>query len=167
MAIEHDFFGLIEDNGFGGLRWFDTLDFGDQAVPVDLSADDETAVPEIVLGLAAAMIRAIEGFDQRARDALIAQLSKRTPTPTAQYIDRIVHDAGAALPDLLAHDSGDVPMDVLRSLRLVHVGLYPQRDEDGADFAVFDYSLRPDDTDYLLVVGFDIQGDVASIALLD
>jgi hypothetical protein len=167
MAIEHDFFGLIEDNGFGGLRWSDTVDFGDQTVPVDLSADDETVVLEIVLGLAAAMIRALEGFDERARNALIAQLSKRTPTPTALYIERVVHDAGGGLPDLLSHESGDVPMDVLRSLQLVHVGLFPERDEDGAAFAVFDYSLRPDDADYLLVVSFDIQGDVASIALLD
>jgi len=108
------------------------------------------------------MIHALEGFDARARDALIAQLSERE-SATTQYVDQNVDDMGESLLDLLVHNSGDIAMDVLRSLQLVHVGLYPERDDDGEAFAVFDYSISPDDTDYLLVVSFDIQGDVVAV----
>jgi hypothetical protein len=54
-------------------------------------------------------------------------------------------------------------MDVLRSLQLVHIAFYAERDDDGDAFAVFDYSISPDDSEYLLVVSFDIQGDVVAI----
>ncbi|TAM71280.1 MAG: DUF2004 domain-containing protein [Microbacteriaceae bacterium] len=162
MSIEHDFFGVIEDNGYGGLRWTGEAELGDQVVAIDLTADDETAIGDAQLALAAAVIRALEGFDARARDALIAQLSERESV-TAQYVDVHVDTMGESLLDLLVHNSGDIPMDVLRSLQLVHVGLFPQRDADGDAFAEFDYSISPDDTEYLLVVSFDIQGDVSAV----
>ena len=162
MSIEHDFFGVIDGNGTGGLRWSDIVELGDQAVSIDLSADDQNQVNDVVLALAAAMIHALEGFDARARDALIAQLSERE-SATTQYVDQNVDDMGESLLDLLVHNSGDIAMDVLRSLQLVHVGLYPERDDDGEAFAVFDYSISPDDTEYLLVVSFDIQGDVVAV----
>jgi hypothetical protein len=164
MSIEHDFFGIIEDNGSGGLRWSDTVELGDQSVAIDLSADDETAVNDVVLALAAAMIHALEGFDARARDALIAQLSARE-SATTQYIDQNVADMGDNLLETLVHNSGDIAMDVLRSLQLVHIAFYVERDDDGDAFAVFDYSISPDDSDFLLVVSFDIQGDVVAIDL--
>lgn len=162
MSIEHDYFGVIEDDGAGGLRWSDTVELGDQAVSIDLSADDETNVNDVVLALAAAMIHALEGFDARARDALIAQLSERESV-TTQYIDQNVGDMGESLLDMLVHNSGDIAMDVLRSLQLVHIGFYPERDDDGDAFAVFDYSISPDDSEHLLVVSFDIQGDVVAV----
>jgi hypothetical protein len=162
MAIEHDFFGIIPDDPSGGLRWRETVDVGDQPVDVELVIGDADAVSEIVLELAAAMVRVLEGLDARARDALIAQLSVRE-SATTQYVDQQVDDMGESLLDLLVHNSGDIAMDVLRSLQLVHVGLFPELSEDGEAFAVFDYSLSPDDTEYLLVVSFDIQGDVVAV----
>jgi hypothetical protein len=162
VSIEHDYFGVIGDNGTGGLRWSDTVELGDQIVSVDLSADDEAEVNDVVLALAAAMLHALEGFDARARDALIAQLSERE-SATTQYVDASVDELGEDLLDVLVHNSGDIAMDVLRSLQLVHIGFYPASDEDGDAFAVFDYSLSPDDSEYLLVVNFDIQGDVVGV----
>ena len=74
MAIEHDYFGIIDDTASGGLAWDDTADLADQSVEIELQADDESAVTEYALDAAAALIQAIEGFDARARDALIAAL---------------------------------------------------------------------------------------------
>jgi hypothetical protein len=162
MAIEHEYFGILDDDASGGLYWEDTVELADQAVDVELFANDQTAVTEPALDQAATVIRSLEGLDARARDALIAQLSERESV-TTQYIDHNVDELGESLLDLLVHNSGDIAMDVLRSLQLVHVVLYPERDGDDEAFATFDYSIDPDETDAVLTVSFDDRGDVVAV----
>ncbi|MFF2051498.1 DUF2004 domain-containing protein [Leifsonia sp. NPDC058194] len=162
MAIEHDYFGIIDETASGGLAWSDTVDMADQAVEVELLADDETAVTEYALDSAAALIQALEGFDARARDALIAELSSRQ-SATTTYIDRHVDAMGESLIDLLVHNSGDIAVDVLRSLQLLHVVLQPDDAREDEVFATFDYSISPDDTDAILSVAFDVRGDVVAV----
>ncbi|MDQ1575676.1 MAG: hypothetical protein QOH55_826 [Microbacteriaceae bacterium] len=162
MAIEHDFFGIIDETSDGGLFWSDTVELGDQAVSLELTADNESNVSEKSLDSAAAMIHALEGFDARARDTLVAELSERASVASS-YVDRHVDELGESLLDLLVHNSGDIAIDVLRSLQLMRVGFFPERSDEEEVFAVFDYSISPDDTDYLLVVSFDIRGDVVAV----
>lgn len=162
MAIEHDYFGVIDETASGGLAWNDTVDLADQAVEVELRADDEQAVGEFALDSAAALIQALEGFDARARDALIAELSSQQ-SATTSYIDEHVDKLGESLLDLLVYNSGDIAMDVLRSLQLLTVTV--QADQAGEDevFAAFDYSISPDETDAILTVSFDVRGDVVAV----
>lgn len=162
MAIEHDYFGVIDETASGGLAWNDTVDLADQAVEVELRADDERAVGEFALDSAAALIQALEGFDNRARDALIAELSSQQ-SATTSYIDEHVDKLGESLLDLLVYNSGDIAMDVLRSLQLLAVRV--QADQAGEDeaFATFDYSISPDETDAILTVSFDVRGDVVAV----
>jgi hypothetical protein len=54
-------------------------------------------------------------------------------------------------------------MDVLRSLQLLSVVLHPEATEDDAAFAVFTYSIDPDETDAVLQVSFDDRGDVVGV----
>ncbi len=164
MAIEHDFFGLIDETASGGLVWGDSTELGDQVVQLELQADSEASVTEYALDAAAAIVHALEGFDARARDALIAQLSERA-SATTSYVDYHVDEMGESLIDLLVHNSGDIPVDVLRSLQLVRVALFPAHSDEEEVFATFDYSISPDDTDYLLVVSFDIRGDVVAVEM--
>ncbi|WP_349862819.1 DUF2004 domain-containing protein [Leifsonia sp. WHRI 6310E] len=162
MAIEHDYFGVIDETASGGLAWSDTVEMAEQAVEVELLADDETAVTEYALDSAAALIQALEGFDARARDALIAELSSRQ-SATSTYIDQHVDRMGDSLVDLLVHNSGDIAVDVLRSLQLLHVVLQPDDAAEDEVFATFDYSISPDDTDAILTVSFDVRGDVVAV----
>ncbi|KRC50815.1 hypothetical protein ASE16_07485 [Leifsonia sp. Root227] len=162
MAIEHDYFGVIDETASGGLAWNDTADLSEQVVEVDLLADDESAVPEFALDAAAAMIQAIDGFDARARDALIAELSSRQ-SATVAYIDEHVDKLGDSLIDLLVHNSGDIAVDVLRSLQLLRILLQPDHSDEDEVFATFDYSISPDESDALLTVSFDIRGDVVAV----
>jgi hypothetical protein len=166
MAIEHDYFGIIDETASGGLAWDDTADLADQPVEIDLQADDEHAVTEYALDSAAALIQAIDGFDARARDALVAELSSRQ-SATVSYIDDHVEKLGETLLDLLVHNSGDIAVDVLRSLQLLRILLRPDHAEEEDVFAVFDYSISPDETDALLTVSFDIRGDVVAVDTQD
>lgn len=86
MPIEHDYFGILADDDAGGVCWAEPVTAGDQTVDVRVKARDIAAVSEIVIELAAAFIRELEGFDARARDAMIAQLSERESV-TTQYIE--------------------------------------------------------------------------------
>ncbi|MGN6427104.1 MAG: DUF2004 domain-containing protein [Leifsonia sp.] len=162
MAIEHDFFGVIDETASGGLAWSDSAELADQVVEVELLADDETAVSEFALDAAAALIQALEGFDARARDALIAELSSRQ-SATTSYIDEHVDRLGDSLIDLLVYNSGDIAVDVLRSLQLLHVTVQPDHADEDEVFATFDYSISPDETDAILTVSFDVRGDVVAV----
>ena len=162
MAIEHEYFGIIDETASGGLAWSESADLADQVVEVELLADDESAVPEFAVNAAAALIQALEGFDARARDALIAELSSQA-SATVGYIDEHVDKLGDDLVDLLVHNSGDIAVDVLRSLQLLQVVIQPDHSDEEEVFATFDYSISPDDTDALLVVSFDIRGDVVNV----
>ncbi|MGN6197370.1 DUF2004 domain-containing protein [Humibacter sp.] len=161
MAIEHDYFGIVEEDSTGGLYWSETVDVADQPVQVELTAPVADDVSESGLDAAATVIRSLEGLDARARDALIAELSQRGSV-TTQYIDQRVDDMGESLLDLLVHNSGDIAMDVLRSLQLLTVALHPQATDDEA-FAIFTYSIDPDETDAVLQVSFDARGDVVAV----
>ncbi len=162
MAIEHDFFGLIDETASGGLAWDDTVELGDQTVDVELLADDESRVPEFALDSAAALIQALEGFDARARDALVAELSSRQ-SATTSYVDEHVDKLGEDLLDLLVYNSGDIAIDVLRSLQLLTVVIQADRADEDEVFATFDYSIAPDETDAVLTVSFDVRGDVVNV----
>ena len=162
MTIEHDYFGIIDETADGGLAWTDAADVAEQVVELELQAADESAVSEFALDSAAAMIHALDGFDSRARDSLIAELSSRA-SATTSYIDDHVEKLGDTLLDLLVYSSGDIPVDVLRSLQLVRVVFQPEHADEEEVFATFDYSISPDETDALLTVSFDIRGDVVSI----
>ncbi|WP_158863674.1 DUF2004 domain-containing protein [Leifsonia sp. AG29] len=162
MAIEHDFFGVIDETASGGLAWNDTAELADQVVEIELQADDETAVPELALDSAAALIQSLEGFDARARDALIAELSSRQSATTA-YIDEHVDKLGESLLDLLVYNSGDIAIDVLRSLQLLDVVIQVDHADEDEVFATFDYAIAPDESDALLTVSFDVRGDVVAV----
>jgi hypothetical protein len=162
MAIEHDYFGIIDETSSGGLVWADSADLSEQVVEVELQAESESAVSEYALDAAAALIQALEGFDSRARDALIAELSSQA-SATTTYIDDNVEKLGDSLVDLLVYSSGDIAIDVLRSLQLLRVVIQPDNSDEDEVFATFDYSISPDETDALLTVSFDIRGDVVNI----
>ena len=164
MAIEHEYFGIIDETASGGLVWQDTIELGDQAVEIELQAESERRVTGYSLDAAAALIQALEGFDARARDALVAQLSERASS-TVNYVDQQMDEMGESLIDLLVHNSGDIAVDVLRSLQLMRVSLYPERSDEEDVFATFDYSISPDDTDSVLIVSFDIRGDVVAVEM--
>ncbi|AAT89304.1 hypothetical protein ATY41_04030 [Leifsonia xyli subsp. xyli] len=162
MAIEHDFFGLIDETASGGLVWGDTVELADQSVELELRAEKQSLVTEDALDAAAALIQRLDGFDARARDALIAELSLRQSAATS-YIDEHVDRMGETLLDLLVYNSGDIAIDVLRSLQLLRIVIRPGTTDEEEVFATFDYAIDAEETDTVLTVSFDARGDVVAV----
>lgn len=165
MTIEHDFFGILGSDDDGEVYWSDAAELGDQNVDIDLSSPDKDSVSVEALDIVAAMIRSLEDLDSQAKEALVAELSTEG-SATLQYIGQTLAELDdEAMDDAIIWDSGDRQIDFLRSLRLQRVGFHPHHVKRDEHFAVLDYSISPDDTDALLVVSMDINGDTVAVAV--
>lgn len=166
MAIEHDFFGLLESGPDGSIFWSENVEFGDQSVTVDLTAPDQDDVSVDALDVAAAMISSLEAIDLTARNAMVNELDDRTSEVT-EYILQQQASLGDELDDLLSDPSGDTHIDVIKSLQLMSMTILAD-EHGGADpFAVLEYALDPDAADEVLLVNLASDGQVQSVTSAD
>ena len=166
MAIEHDYFGLLESGPDGSIFWSETVDFADQRVTVDLTAPDQDDVSQAALDVAAAMISSLEQIDMTARNAMVSELDDRTSEVT-EYLLQQQEAFGDDLEDVLVDISGDTHIDIIRSLQLVSMTILAD-EHGGADpFAVLEYALDADATDVVLLVNLTSDGAVQSVTSAD
>ncbi|MFG6445410.1 DUF2004 domain-containing protein [Microbacterium sp. P06] len=166
MAIEHDFFGLLESGPDGSIFWSENVEFGEQTVTVDLTAPDQDDVSQEALDAAAGMVSSIEGIDRTARDAMVAELDDRT-SEVIEYILQQQQLLGDELDDLLVDVSGDVHIDVIRSLQLMSMTILADEHGGTDPFAVLEYALDPEATDDVLLVNLASDGVVQSVTSAD
>ncbi|GAB3154989.1 DUF2004 domain-containing protein [Microbacterium sp. BG28] len=166
MAIEHDFFGLLESGPDGSIFWSENVEFGDQSVTVDLTAPDQEDVSVAALDVAASLISSLEQLDLLARNAMIGELDDRTSEVT-EYILQQQDTFGEDITDLLVDISGDVHVDVIRSLQLTSMTILADEHGGSDPFAVLEYALDADATDDVLLVNLDSDGAVISVTSAD
>ncbi|MBZ4486118.1 DUF2004 domain-containing protein [Microbacterium sp. cx-55] len=166
MAIEHDFFGLLESGPDGSIFWSENVEFGDQSVTVDLTAPDQEDVSQGALDVAASLVSSLESLDMLARNAMITELDDRTSEVT-EYILQQQARFGETLPDLLVDLSGDVHVDVIRSLQFTSMTILADEHGGSDPFAVLEYALDADETDDVLLVNLDSEGKVQSVTSAD
>ncbi|WP_295788523.1 DUF2004 domain-containing protein [uncultured Microbacterium sp.] len=166
MAIEHDFFGLLESGPDGSIFWSENVEFGDQSVTVDLTAPDQDDVSVEALDVAASLISSLESIDLAARNAMVDELGSRTSEVT-EYILQQQATLGEELEDFLVDASGDTHIDVIKALQLMSMTILAD-EHGGADpFAVLEYALDPDATDDVLLVNLASDGRVQSVTSAD
>ncbi len=166
MAIEHDDFGLLESGPDGSIFWAEVVDCADQRVTVDLTAPDQDDVSQAALDVAAAMISSLEQIDLASRNAMVAELDDRTSEVT-EYLLQQQESLGEDLDDVLVDISGDVHIDIIRSLQLVSMTILADEHGGSDPFAVLEYALDPDATDEVLLVNLTSDGDVQSVTSAD
>ncbi|MEV8266310.1 DUF2004 domain-containing protein [Microbacterium sp. NPDC076911] len=162
MAIEHDYFGLLESGPDGSIFWSENVEIGDQSVTVDLTAPDQDDVSGAALDVAAGLISGIEDIDRSARNAMVNELSDRTSEVT-EYILQQQDAMGDELEELLVDISGDTHIDVIRSLQLMSLTILADEHGGSDPFAVLEYALDPDATDDVLLVNLGSEGEVLSV----
>lgn len=166
MTIEHDYFGLLESGPDGSLFWSETVELGDQAVTVDLTAPDQDDVSPASLDVAAGLIAALETVDRNARNAMVSELSDRTSEVT-EFILQQQEELGEEMEDFLVDASGDVHIDVIRSLQLMSLTILADEHGGRDPFAVLEYALDRDATDEVLLVNLDSDGDILAVTSAD
>lgn len=166
MAIEHDYFGLLESGPDGSIFWSENVELGDQTVTIDLTAPDQDDVSEAALDVAASLIASIEAIDFNARNSMVTELNDRTSEVT-EYILQQQAELGEELTDLLVDISGDVQIDVIRSLQLMSMTILADEHGGSDPFAVLEYALDPDATDDVLLVNLGSDGSMLSVTSAD
>ncbi len=166
MAIEHDYFGLLESGPDGSIFWSESVELGDQHVTIDLTAPDQDDVSAAALDVAAAMISSLEAVDLRSRNAMVTELDERTSEVT-EYLLQQQEALGADLESVLVDISGDTHIDIIRSLQLVSVTILADEHGGTDPFAVLEYALDPDNTDEVLLVNLTSDGDIQSVTSAD
>ena len=162
MAIEHDYFGLLETGPDGSIFWSENVEFADQVVTVDLTAPDQDDVSSAALDVAAAMISTLETIDLSARNAMVGELDDRASEVT-EYILQQQDRLGESIEEYLVDISGDVHVDVIRSLQLMSMTILADEHGGTDPFAVLEYALDPDATDDVLLVNLASDGHVQSV----
>ncbi|MCB1298630.1 MAG: DUF2004 domain-containing protein [Microthrixaceae bacterium] len=166
MAIEHDFFGLLESGPDGSIFWSETVELGDQSVTIDLTAPDQNDVSMAALDVAAAMINALDGIDALAREAMLSEVDDRASEVT-EFILQQQDQLGEQLQELLVDHSGDIDVDVIRSLQLMSMTILADEHGRSDPFAVLEYALDPDATDDVLLVNLTSDAQVQSVTSAD
>ncbi|WP_221585159.1 DUF2004 domain-containing protein [Microbacterium sp. G2-8] len=166
MAIEHDYFGLLESGPDGAIFWSENVDLGDMRVTVDLTAPDQDDVTIDALDAAASLVTAIDEIDDRARRAMLGEVDNRASDVT-EFILMMTDRYGDELPEVLVDVSGDAPVDVIRSLELMSMTILADEHGGSDPFAVLEYALDPDETDDVLLVNFASDGTVQSVTSAD
>lgn len=166
MAIEHDFFGLLESGPDGSIFWSENVDMGDQTVTVDLTAPDQDDVSIEALDIAASMINGIDNLDAHAREAMLAEVDDRASEVT-EFIVHQQETLGDELQALLVDRSGDIDVDVIRSLQLMSMTILADEHGSADPFAVLEYALDPDATDDVLLVNLTSDAQVQSVTSAD
>jgi hypothetical protein len=166
MAIEHDFFGLLESGPDGSIFWSENVELGDQSVTVDLTAPDQDDVSQAALDIAASLVSSLEAIDRTARNGMVSELDDRTSEVT-EYILQQQETLGEDIDNLLVDISGDIRIDVIRSLQLMSMTILADEHGGSDPFAVLEYALDPDATDDVLLVNLDSSGAVLSVTSAD
>ncbi|WP_439902932.1 DUF2004 domain-containing protein [Microbacterium azadirachtae] len=166
MAIEHDFFGLLSSGPDGSIFWSETVEFGDHALTVDLTAPDQEDVSSESLDIAAAFVSGLEAIDDKARRGMLAEVDDRASEVT-EYILQQQEEYGDELTDYLVDVSGDAAVDIIRSLRLMSMTLLVDEHGGSEPFAVLEYALDADGDDDVLLVNFGSDGSVLSVMSAD
>lgn len=148
------------DDGQG--YWEATARLGRSEVPVDFNTDGASMSPAL-LQRVQRFVEDLAGFDERARAGIAADFDAGdcgSRLYLSHHLEEL--DAEERMACFGTEDT-EIGLDALMAaLTLKRVGLYP---EDEEKLAVFDYSIGPDVTDYILAVEFNPDGSLLAVSM--
>lgn len=135
------------------------IDFNNSEIQIDLNFDNKS-IDIKRLEIAKQFIDNIRIHDLNNKKYIQKDFDDRNADIVRLYLEH--HLQELALDDLdnligANSKSTDQPTRLLNKLHLVRVGLYPDSDEQ---FAIFDYSIGKELTNYLVVINTDENGNL-------
>jgi hypothetical protein len=97
---------------------------------------------------------------------MLAETDDRASEVT-EYILQQQATLGNELDELLIDNSGDISVDIIRSLQLMSMTILADEHGGNDPFAVLEYALDPDATDDVLLVNLASDGSVQSVSSAD
>lgn len=144
--------------------WEFSLSRADEAIRVDFNVDGKE-MTKPGFDLVKQFVENAAAFESAAREAIKADFASDPEGSSALYLSHHAEnfDGDERLEYFGTKDTDALGVEhLLGSLHLQRIGLYP----DSEDYvAVFDYSLDPDATQYILAVEFDSSGHVVGVSM--
>jgi hypothetical protein len=133
------------------------IEFSGKEIQVDLNFEDKS-IDTKRLDLVKKFIDNIADFDKKNRKYIEQDYNDNEADTVKTYVEHhleeISKDSLAGLVDF-NNPSIEPEKQLVKALHLVRVGLYPDSEDQ---FAIFDYSIGSDLTNYLVVINTDEKG---------
>ncbi|HEV8506543.1 MAG TPA: DUF2004 domain-containing protein [Chitinophagaceae bacterium] len=135
------------------------IDFNGQEIQIDLNFENKSIDPNR-LDIVKRFIENISEFDEKNKKYIEQDYDDDDCDTVKTYIEHHLEEVGKdELADLVNFDDETISPEIqlMNSLRLVRVGLYPDSEDQ---FAIFDYSIGQDLTQYIVVINTNENGDL-------
>lgn len=135
------------------------IEFNGNEIQIDLNFDNK-AIDIATMDKVKNFIENIEKFDNLNKTYILDDYNDEEGDTVKFYIEDHLEEIGKEeLSTLINFDDKTIELEqqLLAKLKLVRVGLYPDSEDN---FAIFDYSIGQDITNYLVVINTDENGQL-------
>jgi hypothetical protein len=135
------------------------IDFNGQKIQIDLNFENNS-IDTKLLDIVKQFIENISEFDKKNKKYIEQDYADEDADTVRTYVEHHLEEVGKdELAGLVDFDNEKVKPEIqlMNSLRLVRVGLYPDNEDQ---FSVFDYSIGKDLTQYLVVININKEGNL-------
>jgi len=157
-TIKLPHFGILDSESLE--EYYDAdVDFNNSEIQIDLNFDS-TKIDIKRLETAKQFIENLRIHDINNKKYIQNDFENKNGETVRFYIENHIEELAIDdLENLIGSNlkSSDQPVRLLNKLHLVRVGLYPDSEDQ---FAIFDYSIGKDLTNYLVVINTDENGNL-------
>ncbi len=162
-TIKFPYFGSLDGNDLE--TYYDVnTDFNGRQIQIDLNFEHKS-IDFKRLEMARQFIENLRIHDLNNKKMIRQDFEDTNGEVVRDYISHHIEELAIDDIEVLVGSgtkSADQPALLVKELHLVRVGLYPY---DESQFAVFDYSLGKELTDYLVVISTDENGNPCDISM--
>jgi hypothetical protein len=161
-TIVHALFGRVRCDPGREVFCTKTVAFGGGDVSVDLNIEDGAETAPELLDRAAKFVINLSRFDALARAGLRESFERESDSAVALYLSHHLEELSAeTLTEIFGKPRESVAIqDFLPRLILTRAGLYPSE-----GYASFDYTISADESQYVLSVRLDEDGEVLGVEM--
>ncbi|THU39161.1 DUF2004 domain-containing protein [Niastella caeni] len=147
-------------------EYYDTeIEFNGEEVDIDLNFGTKTIAPQR-MDLVKKFLENLKDYDSKNRKYIEQDFADEDGDTVKTYVEHHLEEIDKDdLAELVDFNNKSIApaQQLIKALRLVRVGFYPDGEED--QFAIFDYSIGRDLTDYLVVIFTDENGEMDYITM--
>ncbi len=135
------------------------IDFNGNEIQIDLSFENKS-IDTLTMDKVKNFIEKIDKFDELNKTYILNDYNDEDGDTVKFYLEHHLEEVGKEeLSKLINFDdtTAEPEQQLLTKLKLVRVGLYSH---DNENFAIFDYSIGQEITNYLVVINTDEKGEL-------
>lgn len=128
-------------------------------IQIDLNFDSKT-IDTITMDKVKNFIENIEKYDKLNKTYILNDYNDEDGDTVKSYLEHHLEEVEKEeLSSLINFDdkTTEPELQLLKKLKLIRIGLYPDNEDN---FAIFDYSIGEEITNYLVVINTDEQGQL-------